>query len=285
MPSIKELYGKHQGNDIYVVGTGTSLRVFPLDFLAGKITIGLNLAWQLVPLRYSISMVPHLNFPEFKAKPAPKGTVWITKHDKYKTHATKEQLALAEREFYFFRTAGKTSYTLLDEPSEAGRVLKWVEEPTEDYLYLWTSISQSAVNLAANMGAKNIILVGCDNASLAENHHAQAQHTLWKGVAPDIRYLQYYEGLAEIRLVLKKRGINLVSLNPFLKLDAPEMDFRRMCAEFQKPQHMHSEDIYRPSGLTENNIRFLRLAAATARLNARYLTSVLTRRFGRQRSR
>ena len=44
-------------------------------------------------------------------------------------------------------------------------------------LYQWSSISQTAVNLAANMGAKNVILVGCDNCALLDNHHAHAQQS------------------------------------------------------------------------------------------------------------
>jgi hypothetical protein len=271
MANVTELYGRHPGADIYVIGTGTSMRVFPLDFLRDKITIGLNLAWQLLPVRYAISMVPHLNFPEFLAKERPPHTAWITKYDKYKGYATPEQISRAEAEYYFFRTDGKPSFTLLDEPSEGGRVLEWVREPTQNFLYLWTSISQSAVNLAANMGAKNIILVGCDNAALMDNHHANAQHTLWKGADPAVRYQQYYEGLAEIRAVLRRRGVNVVSLNPFLKLDAPDMDFKRLCVELNKDQYVPNQDIYQPSSLRQNNIHFLRLAVATLKMNVKYL--------------
>lgn len=271
MPDVSRLYGRHEGADIYVVGTGTSMRVFPVDFLADKITIGLNRAWQLLPVQYAISMVPHLNFPEFLGEPVAARTTWITKLDKYRSHASADQLLRAEREFYFFRTSGRTSYTLRDEPSEAGRILDWVKAPTEDFLYLWTSISQSAVNLAANMGARNVILVGCDNAALAENHHAHDQHTLWKGVDPDVRYRQYYEGLAEIRTVLRARGVNLISMNAFLKLDDPEMDFRRICTELDKAQYVHNEDIYRPATLRQDNVRLLRLARATLRRNLEHL--------------
>lgn len=268
MPSVTELYDKHTGADIYVVGTGTSMRVFPIEFLENKITIGLNRAWELVPVTYCISMVPHLNFPEFAGKPASLATRWITKQDKYESHATLEQCEMARRQYFFFRTAGRLSYTLLDDPSEAGRVLEWVRKPTEDFLYLWTSISQSAVNLAANMGAKNIILVGCDNSSLADNHHAHVQHTLWKGEDPHVRYMQYYEGLAEIRAVLRTRSVNLVSLNAFLKLDAPAMDFERLCRELLQEVHIRNEDIYRPSSLMANNIHMLRLLTMTLKMNA-----------------
>ncbi len=278
MPRVSELYDRHPNADIYIVGTGTSVRVFPLDFLRGKITIGLNRAWELAPVKYCMSMVPHLNFPDLLGKDFPPETIWITKHDKYRPYANPEQLAYAEQQYYFFRTDGQQSFTLLDEPSEAGRRLDWVAKPTGDFLYLWTSISQSAVNLAANMGAKNIVLVGCDNAALAGNHHAHTQHTLWKGADPDQRYMQYYEGLAEMRTILRGRGVNVLSLNPFLKLDNPAMDFRRLCDELERPQLLKSEDIYRPYALRDQNKRFLRLAKTTLFLNLAAIKNTIHRR-------
>ena len=39
MRSVSELYDKHAGEDIYVVGTGPSLRVFPKSFLDGRISL------------------------------------------------------------------------------------------------------------------------------------------------------------------------------------------------------------------------------------------------------
>ena len=276
---VSELNGRHAGGDIYIVGTGTSLRVFPLEFLKDKVTIGLNRAWELLPVRYCISMVPHLNFPELMGRPVPEGTIWITKYGKYKPHASSAQLERAEREYFFFRTDGQQSLTLLDEPSEAGRLLEWVRKPTADFLYLWTSISQSAVNLAANMGAKNIILVGCDNSALGDNHHAHDQHTLWKGADPNDRYMQYYEGLAEIRAALRARGVTLLSINPFLKLDAPELDFRRLCRELEKPDTVVNTDIYKPYPLREQNMRFLKLARATLSLNVKAAKNMVFRSF------
>jgi hypothetical protein len=273
MKNVSELYNIYPGSDIYVVGTGTSFRVFPLSFLEGKITIGLNMAWKLLPLKYCITMVPHLNCPEFMGEKVLPGMTWVTKYDKYRSHATLDQLGYAEASYYFFRTDGKASFTLLDQPSEGGRVLDWVRYPTDNFLYLWTSISQSAVNLAANMGAKNIILVGCDNCALADNHHAHEQHTYWKGADPNIRYMQYYEGLAEMRSVLLGRGINLVSVSPFLKLDQPAMDFEKLCMEQGKPKSVHGHDLTLRSSIRDDNVRLARLAFHVMVRNCRAVKS------------
>jgi len=268
MHKIGELYNRHLGDDIYIIGTGASIRVFPKSFFDGKITIGLNLAWQLIEVNYSISMVPHLNFPEFvDGDFSTKKTIWITKRDKYKTHASLDQQKFADKNYYFFKTDGNVSITSLDQPSESGRVIDWVEHPNSEYLYLWSSISQTAVNLASNMGARNIILVGCDNCSLLNNHHAHSQHTMWKGADPNDRYMQYYEGLREVRAGLKNRDVNVLSLTPFLKLDAPELDFKFLCKDLGKPLYLENKDISEVTSLAKINKQFFLLTMMIVKRN------------------
>jgi hypothetical protein len=231
--SVTELYGRHPGSDIYVIGTGPSLRVLPPSFLDGRITIGLNMAWKTVPVMYGITIHPSLNIPELMDAPeAHPNITWVTK-EKF-SDLDADQIRYAHQTFYFFRSDGKPN-TRTDGLSDHGRVPEWLREPTDGFLYLWTSIAQAGVNLAANMGAKNIIVVACDNAALGGNHHATSQHTRWLGGQPEDRYREYYEGLAEARLVLRERGINVVSLNPFVTLGEPDDDFRRLCSELGVP--------------------------------------------------
>jgi len=277
MNKLSDLYDIHAGADIYIIGTGASFRVFPRDFFENKITIGLNRAWELLDVDYVISMVPHLNFPEFLGSKRSLHTKWVTKRDKYNIHADAMMINFAEQNYYFFRTDGQSSITELDEPSEAGRVLDWVENPNNEFLYLWTSISQTAVNLAANMGAKNIILVGCDNCALSGNHHAHNQHTLWKGVDPDDRYMQYYLGLKEVRHVLHLKYINVLSLTPFLKLDNPELDFVELCNLKEQPNYIENVDIYRPTSLYQNNIKFIKIFINLMKKNLNFVKSSLKR--------
>lgn len=238
---VSELYNLYANSDIYVIGTGVSLRTFPISLLFDKITIGLNMAWKTVPVRYGITIHPDLSIPEClpEEKPRPEIT-WITKYNKTKGLVSPEQFKYAEENFYFFEMDGRVNTQPPNKPSDAGRILDWVRQPTDNKLYLWTSIAQAGVNLAANMGAKNIILVGCDNCALLDNHHAHKQNTRWRDANPDQRYTEYYEGLAEMRPVLRERGINLVSLTPFLSLASPEKDFERLCEELNQPKFIAS---------------------------------------------
>ena len=231
---VSDLYGRHRGSDIYVVGTGPSLRVFPMALLEDKVTIGLNRAWKSFTPHYAITIHPELNIPEFMDGETPRPSItWVTKHDKLGA-AAPELIAHAEEHFHFFRTDGPAT-TITHGLSDAGRVPAWAEAATGDFLYLWGSIATSGVNLAANLGARNIILVGCDNAALFGSHHAHAQHTRWLGSDPDSRYADYYEALAEVRAALRRRGVNVVSLTPFLTLGPHEHDFTRLCDELGQP--------------------------------------------------
>lgn len=248
---VSELYNKYPGSDIYVVGTGASLRVFPLSFLEGKIVIGLNMAWKVAPVQYAITNHPDLNIPEFMPDEQPHPEItWISGYQKKETGIglkgveSDDMIEYAKNNFYFFDhlQPGRSNTQAPNLPCDRGRVLEWVKKPTENYLYFWGSVSGAGVCLAANMGAKNIIMIGCDNCSLLANHHAHEQHVRWKGVDPNQRYRQYYEALAEVRTALKERDINLLSLTPFMGLANPEQDFAHLCTELNQPK------------LIENNI-------------------------------
>jgi hypothetical protein len=243
MQSIEALYDRYPEQDIYILGTGASVRVFPLDMLQGRTVIGLNMAWKLWPVNYGITMRPELNIPEFMGEGECPQIQWITKPNKLTSPEQVEFVARNSDRFFSFRTDGKKCNLPKDQPSEAGRMLEWVRQPTGEFLYLWSSISQSAMNLAANMGARNIFLIGCDNSALGGNHHAHAQHTFWKGEDPNVRYRQYEQGCHEVRLALRERGVNVVSLTPFMSLSDADRQFTGLCDELGKPRYIENPDI------------------------------------------
>ncbi|MEW6155103.1 MAG: hypothetical protein AB1673_14130 [Actinomycetota bacterium] len=268
LKGVSQLYGRHPGSDIFVVGTGPSLRVFPVELLAGRVTIGLNMAWKLVDVDYAITVHPELNIPELmEGEHARPSITWVTKHEKL-GNLTAEQIAYAEERFYFFRTDGKKN-TSTTAQSNAGQVPQWLARPTGEFLYLLSSISQPAVNLAANMGARNIVLVGCDNAALFGNHHAHDQHTSWLGERPEDRYREYYRGLAEARTVLRERGVNLVSMGPFLTLGPHEEEFVALCHELGRPELIPNHD--RPAPPRRAPLTPVQRAKGKARAAARRL--------------
>jgi hypothetical protein len=263
MKYVSDLYGLHNGDDIYIVGTGASLRIFPHNFLKDKITIGLNMAWKVVPVNYCITIHPDLNIPEFiQGETHHPQTTWICGKlgdNLLKGIDDPQKIEYAKENFYFFKYHGQPNTQPPNQPADFGRILEWVKKPTDDYLYVWSSISQAAINLAANMGAKNVILVGCDNCSLLENHHSHSQHTRWKGVPPDQRYQQYREGLIEVRSALRERNINLLSLTPFISLDDVEKDFEFQCKELGQPSFVRNIDVSYKLKILSRILDFIRV--------------------------
>lgn len=274
-PSIRELENRHSGEDIYILGTGTSLRVFDLSVLEGKIVIGLNQAWRRFPVTYGITMRPELNLPELmndadisECDYDTSGIKWVVKKDKLPQGWGARVVDAEQRMFWFEGNKNRTPEVKHSgDPSTVNKCVEFITENHPTKLYLWSSIAQSAMHLAANMGAKNIFMVGCDNCSIGGNHHAHLQHTFWKGEDPNIRYLQYYEGNAEVRTALRGRGVSVFSLTPFLKLDAPELDFKRLAGELGKPLLVQGNDISSGFSLAEQNKSFLRLARRMISIN------------------
>jgi len=139
MKFVSELNECHKGEDIYIVGTGPSLRVLPKNILKGKTTIGLNMAWKVVPIMYGITIHPDLNIPEFMPNEDSRPEIkWVVGLEKCKILLPPDKLQEAEKRFYFFEYHGKRNSQPSYQPSDIGRVLEWVRHPTANNLYVWS---------------------------------------------------------------------------------------------------------------------------------------------------
>jgi hypothetical protein len=87
--------------------------------------------------------------------------------------------------------------------------------------------------------------------------------------------MQYYEGVAEVRAALRSRGINVLSMNPFVKLDAPDIDFERLCRETGRAKYVENQDIPRGTTLWQDNLRYLKLTRYILDKNVRHLARKL----------
>lgn len=212
---IQELAGKHKGSDIYIVGTGPSMRVFPVDFLKDKITLGLNQAWRYGKLTYSITVHPELVLDYLKE---PKhSTTWIIKKK-----PPMENLELSDPTHYVFHTE-QENYEILTKPKP-------------DILFIGRGVQQTAMHMAAIMGAKNIILVGVDMTDLGGEHHGHDQHVKFHGMAPSDVYAEYRKVTAKVRSTLLRKGINTLTLTPFLGAVHGNEDYARLLHEMNLPK-------------------------------------------------
>lgn len=197
---------------VYIVGTGPSLRCTPLSFLRDKVTIGLNQAWRHLPLTYGLTVHPELMLDQHKS-PLPSEMKWIIKRK-----PPFGTVDLDDPRFFCF----DTSYDL-----------KTVAEKTADTLYLGEGAQTTAMDLASRMGAKFVVLVGCDACSLAGDFHGHNQHVRWLGMKPDHQYRAYRETTAEVRRVLRGLGVEVLTLSPFIGAKSADEDYGRLKKELK----------------------------------------------------
>lgn len=217
MPEIFNLYDKHKGEDIYIVGTGPSMQYFPCEFFKDRLTIGLNQAYRFAPMTYSITVHPELvlqyeRMP--KDDPHKNHTHWCIKAYKGPMHLTPQH-----PKYYVFQAGG---------PSH-GHDPSHIRDRVKNSLYQGRGVQQTAMNLAVHMGAKTIYLVGVDMCSLGENHHGVDQHTRFCGLDPDDVYLEYRLFTDHAReAIWDCHGVPVLTLSPFIGLKHVEEDAARL---------------------------------------------------------
>lgn len=213
---IDHLYRKHAGEDIYVVGTGPSMRCFPREFFRDRVTIGLNQAYRYFQPTYSLTVHPELvqEYVKESVKPA---TQWIIKKKPPMLH-----LELDDPDYYVFLTSEE-----------------WptIQRRPADTLFLGRGVQCTAMDLAARMGARTIILVGCDHCALGSDHHGHHQHVRFYGLSSAIIYKEYRKFTAKVRKMIRETfDIHTLTLSPFVGLDSPTEDYQRICLELRLSQ-------------------------------------------------
>ena len=213
---INQLYGKHAGQDVYICGTGPSMRVFPIDYLRDKVTIGLNQFWRYLMPTYNITVHPELLQECYRdAKKMP--SQWIVKK-KPPMH----ELSLDDDRFYVFHTSDK---------------YETVTERPADTLFIGRGVQQTAMDLAARMGASTIVLVGVDMTDLGGEHHGHDQHVRFHGLRPADVYMEYRMFTAEVRRRLREAfDVKVLTLSPLLGANAGTEDYLRLCKEHSLPR-------------------------------------------------
>jgi len=199
----------------FIIGTGPSMRCFPMQALETAYTLGLNQAWKYWQTNLMLTAHPELYEEYAQAVPVPLDRVpWVIK----------KKPPMANLEF-----TDKDHYVYLTSPD-----LKTVTTRPADTLYLGEGIQCTAIDLLARLGAKTIILVGCDMTSLEGEFHGHDQHVRWLGQKPDEQYALYRKTTAKVRsLVRKAFGVHVLTLSPFIGLNGANEDYGRLKVELK----------------------------------------------------
>lgn len=229
---IESLYNKLGGNPAFIVGTGPSMRFFPLELFSGSYAIGLNQAWKYTrgDFKFELMLTVHPElYQEYETyrKEYSKGIEvggWAIKKK-----PPMETLMLDDPNFYVFNTSPDLS-TVKTRPA--------------DTLYIGEGIQCTAIDLLARMGANPIILIGVDMNSIEGDFHGHDQHVRWLGQTPEVQYALYRKKTAQVRsLVRDEFNVHVLSMTPFLGTDAAREDYVRLKSDFNMEQLPTPKDV------------------------------------------
>ncbi len=220
MKDIRKLKNLHQGKDIWCIAAGSSMDFIDPSFFDGKVVIGQNQVYKKYPCTY-VLMKDLLEQPRF-----PRSIKEIEKlnipliYSKY--HAGHYSAGLNTTEY-------KNSY-VYDHADNRSDLQEHLNVIGTDKMAAKRSSITSIMNIAAYMGAKNIIICGVDCGTINGNTYFKGYTEKdWRSGPnnPGIKnWLSATDSLnTAIRdKICKEYNCNIYSLNPFMnfKLDGHE---------------------------------------------------------------
>lgn len=234
---ISALYapdGPFVGHEIYIVGTGPTMRIFPRDYLAGRTCVLLNDAQRWFPELGPIAFSNHRSFLKgcklpyrcvkgrFKTDPHPERT------DNHCPWDSPDHYVFSYREPPWDEVSHHDPATLFRE-----RCFYWAPRRG--------SISTFAVQFALWCGAKSITLVGCDSCEFDDHEYCLKDARLAREEASKVKairqgrrrlkhdYNQYAAGLMTmIRVARERFGVPVVQVGPFPGYGREQEQFKEM---------------------------------------------------------
>lgn len=236
---VSKLYGPNGpvfGKDVYVIGVGSSMRLFPLSYLEDKTCILLNDACRHFPTLGPISLANNRKFIDDVGETAVK--YWVIKARlKSDPHPERDDnhVPWDHDRLYCF------SY----------REPPWDKESHFDQTRIWRekchywnmpggNVAIFATQFAVMAGAKAVILVGCDAGEICGQRYVTkeaAAHRIRNtpnsaikrmGSLRPANYQAYVDGLGVLqRRALADKGVPIMSMTPFVGLKNMTQQFLR----------------------------------------------------------
>ena len=209
---LRELRDVYLGQDIYIVGSGPTAKLFSLDFLRDKIVLGLNDAYKIDPAITPISFLHHQVYAHSG------DTILAPYHDNFFNIKYPIVKRSGQDRSTGFSYDHPRSY-VFDWSHEIDNLSKITKE-TDILYYTPEGCSlHAALQVCWIMGAKNIFVIGCDSRTFGEKHYAdydkngfRADETLKRGAQRN--YNSYIYGALLVGEFLQKKGIRVMSLSP-----------------------------------------------------------------------
>lgn len=212
MLQFEDFKNKHQGKDIYVIGSGKSGDYIDPSFFDNKITVGVNQVYKRFKTTYLVR------------KEARCLVDVINNCDKSTIHFISKGNTGGPNDINLQTIKNKKLYEIapiccFNHPPNTESRMAAV---AEGKLVCSHSTITSAIHLAAYLGASNIILIGHDCGSIDGESNFKDYHTAKTRVQKSDNEYKIWLRLIEnqtiqLKKILKKKyGCNVYSLNPFI---------------------------------------------------------------------
>ena len=221
---VSDLYPENplRGQDVYLIGTGPSLDVFPFEMLRGKVSVLLNDAQKHVPKWVGpVAFSNSLAFLEGCKRPIQvvKGRLkFDPEPERIDNHCPWDHPT-----YHVFSYRSRKHGDSVDHLDEAAM---WLEPDCYWNTYRG-SVSIFAAQFAMLCGAKSIGLVGCDCRDFLGFHYA-AEKKVKRKVMHD--YAAYVRGMQRMIQEGRKRGVPIVQVNPYVGIGTEEEQWHKMKA-------------------------------------------------------
>jgi hypothetical protein len=211
---LKDLRDVYAGQEIYIVGSGPTANMFPMDFLADKICMSLNDSYKIHPAITPIALMHHQtysregNTADAPLHPHMDGIKYAVVKGTGKTRA--EDVDWDNPYYYYF-----------DWNHDIGRIYE-MSKNTDHLYYTPEGCSlHAALQLGWIMGAKTLYTIGCDSTTLGGKHYAQYDknkfrddEVLKRGQVRN--YDSYVKGTLIVQDFLRRKGVRVLNLSPIV---------------------------------------------------------------------
>jgi len=205
MKSIKILKKSWPDSDIYVLGSGPSMNYLKPDFFYGKIKVGINRIWKFFPCSYVV-----IHHGDLGQEIIDAGLILVvSKH--YCGY-----LGKPENKFMYNYTGAYYQYNHKD---QGLMKIDYSVLDSDDSLVTGGTTAIDAISFAYFLGAKNIILCGIDGGTINGEVNLHGYHDYNKPGEFDYQVRTANRTnliVKEFADILRKRGIGVYSLNPFI---------------------------------------------------------------------
>lgn len=220
MQPIAQLKNKHLGQDIWCIAAGSSMDFVDPSFFEGKIVIGQNQVYKKYPCTY-VLMKDLLESPRFprSIKQLKKLNIPLIYSKYYAGHHSAG----------LNRTDYQNSY-VYDNVDNRAKLQDHLDAIGTEIMVAKRSSITSIMNIAAYMGAKNIIICGVDCGTINGNTYFEGyKENDWRSGPNNSNIKDWLAATDSLNIAIRdkiceKYDCNIYSLNPFMnfKLDGNE---------------------------------------------------------------